>query len=471
MKRLGRYGTGASLVAVGLGLLVGLIFLLSPEARASYVRQGSHKVTIYLFWGDGCPHCATEKRFLEEWVRSNPHVEVREYEVWYVQENQQLFIQMASAFGFEPTAVPTTFIGNRYWVGYSEAIQQEIQAVVEQCLASGCPDAGQGIVPGSPAAEPAPAAAEPAAGPEPAATPASLLTLPLLGAVDLTAQSLLASTALIAFVDGFNPCSLWVLSILLALALHTGSRQKVFLVGLVFLTVTAAIYALFITGLFTMFTFVSFLGWIQGVVALVALFFAAVSIKDYFWFRQGVSFTIADEHKPGIYQGIRRVLGAGQSWGGMVGATVVLAAGVSLVEIPCTAGFPILWTHLLIGQEVEGLVFGLLLLLYMLIYLLDELGLFVVAVVTLRAGKLEEKYGRLLKLVGGMLMLTLAVVMLVEPAWMSELSTSLGVFGAAFGLTLLVLLVHRLLLPRLGVYVGSELRPPKARKRLRRQRV
>ena len=87
-------------------------------------------------------------------------------------------------------------------------------------------------------------------------------------------MGLFLSTVLIAFVDGFNPCSIWVLSMLLAITLHTGSRKKVLVIGLVFLTVTAAIYALFIAGLFTVFKVVSFVGWIQVVVALVALFFA-----------------------------------------------------------------------------------------------------------------------------------------------------------------------------------------------------
>jgi hypothetical protein len=279
------------------------------------------------------------------------------------------------------------------------------------------------------------------------------------------------STALIAFVDGFNPCSLWVLSILLALSLHTGSRQKVFLVGMVFITVTAAVYALFIAGLFTMFTVVSFLGWIQGAVALVALFFALVNIKDYFWYKQGLSFTIADEKKPVIYRGIRRVLDASDSLWGLFGATVVLAAGVSLVEFSCTAGFPVLWTNLLIGQEATTLTFVLLLLLYMAIYQLDELGIFTVAVVTLKANRLEETQGRVLKLVGGMLMLTLAVVMLVEPTLMGEFSTSLLVFAVAFVASGVVLWVHRSVLPHFGVYLGSRLQPGETRKRLRRQKT
>ncbi len=45
----------------------------------------------------------------------------------------------------------------------------------------------------------------------------------------------------------------------------------------------------------------------------------------------------------------------------------------------------------------------------MFIYQLDEMAIFGTVVVTLKASKLEEKHGRILKLIGGTLMLTLAI--------------------------------------------------------------
>jgi hypothetical protein len=374
---------------------------------------------------------------------------------------------MAARFGFEARSVPTIFIGNRYWEGYTEAIGRDIDAHVQACMAKGCVDAGTGIIaPLAPDPEPIgqvapsnPAAPAPTAAPAPAAATAAILDVPLLGTLNLANESQLVSTALIAFVDGVNPCSIWVLSVLLALTLRTGSRRKVFLIGLVFITVTAAIYALFITGLFTMLTVIRFVGWIQAAVALVALFFAAVNIKDYFWYREGLSFTIPDARKPGLYQRMRAVLSASQSTPGLIGATMVMAAGVSLIEFSCTAGFPVLWTNLLTAQKVTPAAFALLLGLYMLIYQLDELGLFAVAVVTLKANRIEEKHGRVLKLIGGMLMLALAIVMLVNPALMNNLGSSLLIFAVALGATLAVLVVHRWLLPRLGVHFGTEISP------------
>ena len=155
-------------------------------------------------------------------------------------------------------------------------------------------------------------------------------------------------------------------------------------------------------------------------------------------------------------QRMRRVLQAGDSLGALMAATVGLGLGVSLIEFSCTAGFPVLWANLVAAQNVTPLTFALLLLLYMVIYQIDEFGIFMVAVVTLRASKLEEKHGRILKLIGGTLMLTLSVVMLVNPALMNDVLNSITIFGIAFGVAVLVLVVHRVLLPHFGIVIGTE---------------
>ncbi len=473
---------------------------LRTRAVAQAAPASEAATVIYLFWGDGCPHCEVARPYLARLAEERPGVELREFEVWYDEANQGLFVALAARMGFQPSGVPTIVTGDQHWIGFTEEFAgPEIAAYLDSCGSAGCGDAGQGIpgltgeaeatatmpeptapvgagASGSSAAPEEEATAAPTAAPEPtAADPATagsrgLLMLPILGTVDLGRQSLAVATAVIAFVDGFNPCSLWVLSLLLSVTLHTGSRKRVLLIGLVFLTVTSLVYALFIAGLFTMFTFISFVGWIQVVVALVALFFALVNIKDYFWYKEGVSFTIADESKPGLYRKMRAVLNAGDSLPALIGATVILSAGASLVEFSCTAGFPVLWTNLLISQQASTVAFIALLILYMVIYQIDELVIFLAAVASLRASRLEEKQGRILKLVGGMLMLMLAAVMLFRPSLMSDVSTTVLLFGVALAATLLVLVVHRVVLPRFGVHIGTELGKRSGGKAARRKR-
>jgi hypothetical protein len=158
---------------------------------------------------------------------------------------------------------------------------------------------------------------------------------------------------------------------------------------------------------------------------------------------------------------MRKLMDASQSYWALAGGTIVLAAGVSLVEFSCTAGFPVLWSNLLVSQNVSGWLFVLLLLVYLIIYQLDELGIFLVAVFSMKASKMEEKHGRILKLIGGVLMLFLAGVMLIKPSLMNDISSTLIIFGVAFIVTLLILFLHRWLLPRLGIKFGSESVKPK----------
>lgn len=443
-----------------MGIALGLV---AGTAQAAPTAEPGRAI-LYFFWGDGCPHCAAAKPALADLKARHPGLVVRDFEVFNDPANQTLFGALAERQGFTASGVPTFVLGERHWVGFAAGrTDVELDRAVAACLVSGCPDAGAGLVaplPVSTSPPPATGSAAPTA-PVASTTPAApaasdgVLDLPFVGPVDLAQQSLVVTTLLIAAVDGVNPCSLWVLTILVALALRTGSRRLTLLIGLVFITVTALVYALFIAGLFSVLSVLSVAPWVRVLVAVVAAAFAIVNIKDYFWFKRGVSFTIPDEKKPGLYQRMRAIVRDTGNVPAMVAGTAALAAGVSVIELACTAGFPVVWTNILTAHQVGAVTFVGLLLLYMLIYQLDELLIFGTAVVTLRATKLQERHGRILKLVGGMLMLTLAVVMIVDPGLMSGLVSALTVFGVAVAATVLVLVLHRVVLPRLGITLGS----------------
>lgn len=451
------------IILAALAALAGA-FLTYQPIQASNNNQEANPVVITLFWGDGCPHCAEAKPWLEELAGRYPNVELRFYEIYNIAENRPLMDKMGAAYDVDPRGVPAIFVADQYFEGWTDSVSAQIEELVIKCSSETCVDLGKGVI----GANEGVLTKLKIPKPKPEPTPtldvnSDEINVPLLGTIDLSKQSLFVSTVLIAMVDGVNPCSIWVLTMLLALTLHTGSRKKVIMIGLIFISVTAAAYALFIAGVFTILSFVSFMGWVQVLVALIALFFAAVNIKDYFWYKEGVSFTISDEKKPGIAKGIRRVMNSESFWG-MAAATVALAAGVSTVEFACTAGFPVMWSNILAAQDVSTLDFIGLLLVYMIIYQLDELILFLVAVFTLKASRLEEKHGRILKLIGGVLMLTLAVVMLIKPSLMNNLSSALLIFVIAFGVTGLILLLHRRILPSFGIWIGSEAHKPHKRK-------
>lgn len=458
-------------------LLAVILLVFQVEVSHAQIPTPQQHVIIYLFWGEGCPHCAKAKPYFESLAAAHPEIRLNTYEVYYDAENQKLFSLMAEKYGLEQMAVPTIFIGDKYLQGYSEEYNSSIEAVVVQCIQANCEDPGlgvietKGIITSTPSSSvlltPSPTL-KVTDTPTPTQPNIALidpsnnlnqshnLEIPILGKLDLDSKLPVITTALIALVDGFNPCSLWVLTMLLALTLHTGSQKKVFIIGIIFLTVTAGIYTLFIAGLFSIFKITSAIGWIRVLVALIALFFVLVNIKDYFWYKEGISFTIADEKKPRIYKRMRAVMDASHSFTGLVGATIALAVGVSMVEFSCTAGFPVIWTNILTAQEISGVSFALLLIIYMVIYQLDEMIIFFSSVATLKASRIEEKHGRVLKLISGMLMATLSIIMLVNPSLLNNLLSSLAIFGVSILATLLVLIIHKLLLPNLGIKIGNK---------------
>ncbi len=416
-------GRWATFVATVLGLLV----LLALPA------QGEEPVTLLYFGADGCPFCEQMERYLDDLEADfGDDLEVIRYEVSGDQEAQDRWVRELAERGREASGVPTTILGDQVWVGFNRDIGERITQAVSREVAERDPPDGE-------------------VGPEVPVPDDTSVSVPFLGEIDVAARSALAATALIAFIDGFNPCSLWVLAVLLAMVLNAGmTRGRVALIGGVFLTVTGLIYGAFIAGVFTVLGFIEHLGAIRIGVAFIALFVGAVNVKDYLAYKKGLSFTIPDRFKPRIYRGGRSIRDADRPLAAVLGTTVAMAAGISLVELPCTAGFPVIWTGILRTQGVEGSAFAGLLGLYLLIYILDEVVLFAAVLITLKVSRFEERHGRLLKLLGGAVMVALGIVLLAAPQLMEDLvGATLVILGAVIA-ALVFDRIHRATTTRTG---------------------
>ncbi len=69
-----------------------IFFLLLPSASSGKqnIVDKKNEVTLYLFWGKGCPHCDKEKVFLERLRKTYPELKIKDYEVWHNKENARL---------------------------------------------------------------------------------------------------------------------------------------------------------------------------------------------------------------------------------------------------------------------------------------------------------------------------------------------------------------------------------------------
>ncbi len=409
-------------------LAVVTLLVLAPAG----VRADQH-AELYFFWGEGCPLCEKAKPFVEELQQSYPGLVIHEHEVMQNSGNQELYRSVAARYEIGVLMVPAFFIGEDWWIGFAEHVPAEVRAAVEHCLESGCelppaPDSGGA---GEQAGGGQDGPRETGAG-DPAADEL-VVTVPFLGAVDAAAVPVLVGTILVAAVDGFNPCSLWVLTFLLGVLVHTRSRLRVLVAGSLFLVVTAALYGLFIAGLLNVFLYAGAVPWIRAAVAVLALGFGVINVKDYFAFRQGISLTIGDRQKSSIAQKLRQLLARSDRLVPLLLATAALAAGITLVELPCTAGLPVVWTQLVTTAGVPAAGYVGLLALYLVVYLVDELAILGTAVITLRRTNVQERHGRLLKLVGGAVMISLGAFLLLWPETASTVTGTLLIFGAALG--------------------------------------
>ncbi len=408
MKRFG---------AAGLVIVMAWLAWGAPAAAGDSSRQGpvdDETVVIDIYWGDGCPFCHDAIDSLTAFAQGEDRVEVQTYEVWFDSTNRARMERVAAELGVRADAVPLIVVGDRSWAGFSGAIGRSIEAEVLDRVA-GMEDT---VDPNGDD----PTSDEPSS---------AVIGVPFVGDMDLAGRSTLLATVLIALVDGFNPCSLWVLTVLLALVLHTGSRTRVVAIGGTFLVVTTLIYGLFIVGVYSTLGLVGAMDGIRLVVAAFALTFGLVNIKDFLWFKKGVSLTIPDDQKPGIYRRVRGLVRPGVGLPAALAGTVVMAGGIALIELPCTAGFPVIWSDLVRSAGVSGTEFASLLGVYLSIYLLDELVIFGAAVFTMRATRLQERHGRLLKLIGGMVMVAIAVAIVFFPTSMESIGGVLAVFLVA----------------------------------------
>ena len=97
----------------------------------------------------------------------------------------------------------------------------------------------------------------------------------------------------------------------------------------------------------------------------------------------------------------------------MIAGVVVVALIVNVVELMCTVGFPMIYTQILATHDLPKVTYYSYIMLYCLMYMIDDFLLFVAAVITLRCFEMNKKGVRIMKLISGILMVALAVWFLV----------------------------------------------------------
>lgn len=379
---------------------------ISPAPEAGAPPQ----LHLYLFWSDTCPHCLKARPRLQTLAAEHRWIVLHDLPLGAHPDNVERYVQMAAALGEEARAVPALFYCGRMEVGWDEA-----PAHVAGLLArlEACRDAAPG-----------------------SALPAEAPVLPRLAGIELQSLSLPLITLLIAGMDAFNPCAFFVLLFLLSLLVRQPSRGRMLLIGLVFVGISGAMYFAFMAAWLGVFQIVGHLRGITAAAGVVAVLVGLINIKDFFAFKRGLSLSISEAGRAGIFQRARNVLRA-ESLPAMLAATVLLAVAANFYELLCTAGLPMVYTRILTLQVPDLALQYAYLAFYNLIYVLPLLAIVLVFVRTMGARKLSEHEGRLLKLLSGLMMAGLGLILLLAPARLDDPLLALGLIAGAILVTVL----------------------------------
>lgn len=99
----------------------------TTNIKLDNITKKDGKVNIYLFWGDGCPHCKEEKLFLKSIENEYGNLfNVYEFEVWHNEENEKIMKEFGKAMDDNLTGVPYTIIGKESIKGFNDSKKEQI---------------------------------------------------------------------------------------------------------------------------------------------------------------------------------------------------------------------------------------------------------------------------------------------------------------------------------------------------------
>lgn len=381
--------------------------VLLPEKSS---EPAVHPADIEVFVRNGCPHCAKAEQFLQTLKRERPTLRIVIHDVEQEPAALAQLQRLAKSQDVRTVKVPAFQVGGQLIVGYSDEITtgQLIRGALTQAQipqnqdTSGSCEAEQSL------------SCE--AGAEVSSKAPQSFNLDFFGRrLSLDEVGLPMFTLAMGLLDGFNPCSLWVLILIISLLAPMNNRPRMFAIAGTFIAVEGLAYFIFMAAWLNLFLLIGLSRISEIVIAAIALLAGMINLKDFRFYGRGFSLSIPDVAKPDIYSRMRRILHAENLGGAVIGAAV-LAILVQIVEFMCTSGFPALYTRILTLKQLDSMSYYSYLLLYNLAYMFDDVIILAIGVITLSQHRLQEKEGRWLKLISGLVMVGLGIYLIIAPA-------------------------------------------------------
>ena len=388
------------------------LFFLTILAFASLLTFGTktakaeqQKVTIYFFVADGCPHCADERPFLEDLTKKYPGVDVKEFEVTKNMQNTKLLKAVGEKMNFQASGVPVTVIGKYYFIGWlnKETNGKPIEDALNCAINEGCTDVVSTVNQND--------------GSQKSVSTSKDITLPFFGSINAAKFSLPALTVIIGLLDGFNPCAMWTLIFLIGLLVNMKDRLRMWILGIAFVIASGALYYTAMSAWLNVIIFLGFVMWLRVGIGGIALVTGFYNIRDYIRGNKGLCKVTKDKKRVLVLEKLSQIAQMPKFWLALLGI-VLLAGAVNLVEMLCSAGLPTIFNQILALNNLPAWQNHLYTLGYIFFYMLDDLIVLIVTMITLKTTTLGMRYANYVKIVGGVVMVIVGLLMIFKPEWL-----------------------------------------------------
>jgi len=402
-------------------ILISFVFL-GVTNFSSAQEETSENINLYFFYGSTCPVCKKADSFLNKMKEKYPSLKVNNYEVFGNKENAKLFLELLESCGEEKIVrVPVIFIGNEVISGYlnEDITGKIIEKAINKCLEGECPNPLDKIkkcdlckcLDDEELCE-----CNESCACKKNTEQNQIIEFPLIGEVNISKMSLPLLTLVIAALDGFNPCAMWLLLFLIALLINVRSRKKIWIVGGTFIAVSGVVYFLLLAAWLNLFLAISYVTLTRIIIGSVALIAGIWQIKNFIEFKPGVCKVapIGGKWHEKLLNKAQQVVQSKTLFVTIFGV-IVLALGVNFLEFFCSAGLPAIYTKILSLSNLSSIEYYLYLLFYTIVFMVDDFIVFAIAMVTLRKIGFTEKYTKWSTLIGGILILILGLILIFKP--------------------------------------------------------
>lgn len=338
--------------------------------------------TIYVLSSPGCPHCTDAKRFFLDFQEDNLLVlNISDNDI---SQNLDLAKDLYEKYNVPKNRqglVPAIFIGDEYFIGFNQQTATEINSLLL----------------------------------EKKIDKKSVVKIPFIGEVNLLSMSLPVLSVVLGIVDGFNVCSLGALVIILGLVMVLKSRRRIFLLGGAFLLTTALVYGLMIFLWHQFFTIITpFIKSFELLIGLFSIIGGLYLLREFYKAYKSGPVCSSNNLMSRLSPKIEKIFKNKTNYFVLFGAVVLFAAVVTIVEFPCSAVVPVLFTGILVDSGISLNLSLFYISLFLLFYLLDEIIIFAIAVLTMKIKIVSPKFIIFFNLLAAAIFLFLGVYYIIN---------------------------------------------------------